>query len=206
MTSSTGARASISFTLPDDLVPGRYSLVLCDDPCTRPPGFLIAEVLNVGVQPEYPIVRYWPATEPAIRWLDDDALLNAPDGQSVTAADYRAGRFPPSTVAPAPPAPAVTASIPPAPTTTAARVVAPEPEARASAGPTAGRGRADWATLGGWLAGLAALALASALLMARARSGRRPPARAGQEGAADAESNGSEAPDVPDDEATLVRR
>lgn len=56
-----GRRASISFTLPDDLPAGHYSLVLCDDPCTRAPGLLAPEVLSVGVPPASA-----PTTSPAV--------------------------------------------------------------------------------------------------------------------------------------------
>ncbi|HEX6568315.1 MAG TPA: hypothetical protein VF015_04090, partial [Acidimicrobiales bacterium] len=99
------ARASVTFSRPDDLAPMAYTVVLCNDPCTAGLDYLWPEVVNVGVDPAYPIVRDWPLTDPAIRWLEDDALLAGPSGP-VTAADVRAGRVPtppPTTLgAPAP--------------------------------------------------------------------------------------------------------
>jgi hypothetical protein len=164
-----GRRATISFTLPSDVAPGHYQLILCNDPCTEAPGYLIPETLSIGVPPSYEVIRDWPATEPAIRRLEDDALLFSPDGQAVTAADYRAGRLPPPLTPPPSDAPA-------GPATT----VAPEPsrvaghEDRGTASGDAGRSARDegWAPLGAWLAGLAALALASGALVARGRHGR----------------------------------
>lgn len=178
-------RATISFTLPSDLSPGRYAPILCNDPCTEAPGYLIAEVLNVGVAPEFPIIRDWPATEPAIRWLEDDALLSTPSGQPVTAADHRAGRVPPPP--PLPPPPAVTAPTPAAEApvsrqagaadsrvTGDAPVTTADPDVsgvEVDPGPPVG-GDDGWRPLGAWLAGLAALALASGALVARRRSAR----------------------------------
>jgi hypothetical protein len=111
-------RASVAFTLPDDLAPRAYTVQLCNDPCTAGLGYFWPEPVNVGVDPAYPIVRDWPLTDPAVRWLEDDALLVGVDGAPVTAADVRAGRVPtaPPTGPPAPPGPAVPAASPaPAP-------------------------------------------------------------------------------------------
>lgn len=96
-------RASITFDLPSDLPPGNYQVVLCTDPCSAGPGNFWPEPVHVGVDPQHPVVRDWPLDEPMIRWLEDDALIWAPWGERVTAADVRAGRVqaPP----PAPPEP-----------------------------------------------------------------------------------------------------
>jgi hypothetical protein len=185
-----GRRATISFTLPSDVPRGHYQLILCNDPCTQAPGYLIPETLSVGVPPQYEVIRDWPATEPAIRWLEDDALLFSPDGQTVTAADYRAGRVPPPVTLPPPEAPAAPATtVAPEPSRVAgdarSRVPGEAPTAtarpaEADDGPGAASGAAGgtardegWAPLGAWLAGLAALALASGALVARGRHGRR---------------------------------
>jgi hypothetical protein len=101
-------RASVTFSLPDDLAPLAYTVQLCNDPCTAGLDYLCPEPVNVGVDPAYPIVRDWPLTDPAIRWLEDDALLVGPHGP-VTAADVRSGRVPMSPPQPSP-LPEVTAS------------------------------------------------------------------------------------------------
>ena len=102
-------RASVTFSLPDDLAPLAYPVLLCNDPCTAGLDYLWPEPVNVGVDPAYPIVRNWPLTDPAIRWLEDDALLAGPHGAPVTAADVRSGRVPTSPPQ-ARPLPEVTAS------------------------------------------------------------------------------------------------
>jgi hypothetical protein len=176
-----GRRASISFTLPDDVAPGHYALILCNDPCTEAPGYLIPEMLSVGVPPDYEVVRGWPATEPAIRWLEDDALLFGPSGEMVRAADYRAGRFPPpptlaptagpaTTVAEAPTSRVAGAARSRVPGEAPAPVVSRDP---APAHPQADADGGDWRPLGAWLGGLGALALVSGALVARGRRARR---------------------------------
>ncbi len=70
-------RASITFDLPEGLADGAYPLVLCNDPCTDAPGYFIVDAIHVGIDPPYPIVRSWALDDPAIRWLEDDALLLA---------------------------------------------------------------------------------------------------------------------------------
>jgi len=180
-------RATLSFTLPRDLSPGHYTLILCNDPCTESPGYLIPEVLNVGVAPEYAIIRDWPATEPALRWLEDDALVSGPSGQAVTAGDYRAGRVPPPPTFP--PSPAVAAPAPAAEAEAESSRVAGAAPSRvageapvttanpdvsgveADPGPPVG-GDDGWRPLGAWFAGLVALAVASAGLVARRRRAR----------------------------------
>lgn len=106
-------RVSIEFPLPDDLAPGEYFLDICDETCARLLGFFFPSSLYVGVDPPHPVVRDWPLTDPAIRWLEPDALLSGPDGQPVTAAEVRAGRVPPV------PSPAAAAMPPPLPEVTA---------------------------------------------------------------------------------------
>lgn len=83
-------RLGVTFDLPADLAPGSYWVNV--DPHV---GWMIGGTLQVGVDPAGPVVRDWPLTEPAIGWLDDEALLMGPDGRAITAADVRAGRIPP---------------------------------------------------------------------------------------------------------------
>jgi hypothetical protein len=129
-------RASITFDLPDDLAAGAYPIVLCNDPCTEAPGYFMADTLHVGIDPPYPIVRSWPLDEPAIRWLEDDALLSL-DGRQVTAAEVRAGTVRP----PAPPVIPVPAAAPSTVAPIAPRVAAsPDP---AGVGGTAGTAAAE---------------------------------------------------------------
>lgn len=106
-----GLRVSISFRLPDDLAPGAYRVALCNDGCRAGLGEFADSALHVGVDPPRPVVRHWPLTDPAIRWLDDGALLMDEHGRVHTAADVRAGRVPPPPAvvpAPAPDDPPVT--------------------------------------------------------------------------------------------------
>ncbi|HET8618412.1 MAG TPA: hypothetical protein VFM27_05615 [Acidimicrobiales bacterium] len=83
-------RLAVTFVLPADLAPGSYWVDV--DPRV---GWMIGGTLQVGVDPAGPVVRDWPLSEPAIGWLDDEALLVGPDGRAITAADVRAGRIPP---------------------------------------------------------------------------------------------------------------
>jgi hypothetical protein len=96
-------RASITFDLPADLPPAPYQVVICNEPCTTAGlGTFWPETVHVGVEPTSPVVRDWPLDEPIIRWLEDDALIRAPWGETVTAADVRAGMVePPPSTAPA---------------------------------------------------------------------------------------------------------
>src|SRR5690606_30036971 len=106
-------RVGVEFRLPAELPPGRHEVVVCNDPCTMTIGEILASSIYVGVDPPEPIVREWPLDEPAIRWLDGDALVlgSPPSSPAVTAADVRAGRI----VAPTPPRePATTPAPPPA--------------------------------------------------------------------------------------------
>lgn len=95
-------RASVTFDLPEDLPAGRYQVRFCNDPCTLGLANFSGELVHVGVDPDHPLVRDWPLTDPAIRWLEDDALLALPYGGSVTAAEVRAGSVPVPVPAPAP--------------------------------------------------------------------------------------------------------
>ena len=133
-------RVSIEFSLPRDLAPGLYFLDICDEACARRLGFFVPSTVSVGVDPAEPVVRGWPLTDPAIRWLEADALLDGPTGP-VTAADVRAGRVlaeptptaqgPPPAPVPAPEAPA-----------TRQRPSSPPPAVAGQRDP-AGRGAAD---------------------------------------------------------------
>jgi hypothetical protein len=89
-------RVSIEFSLPDDLPPGMYLVGACTAGCARDLGWFLPSELWVGIDPPYAVVRDWPLTDPAIRWLEPGALLSGPDGRPVTAADVRAGRVPPA--------------------------------------------------------------------------------------------------------------
>jgi hypothetical protein len=61
-------RASITFTLPSTLAPGRYDFLYCNDPCTTGLGDLIGGEVYVGVDPPAPLHRTWPPDEPM--WPD----------------------------------------------------------------------------------------------------------------------------------------
>jgi hypothetical protein len=102
-------RVGVTFRLPSGLAPGRYWVDVCDAGCDTYVGWLMGGPLSVGVDPLHPVVREWPLTDPAVRWLADDALLVGPGMQVVTAAQARSGQLPepvvPST-SPPPPEPA----------------------------------------------------------------------------------------------------
>jgi hypothetical protein len=111
-------RVAATFTLPSELAPGAYEIVVCNDPCTIGLGELLESTVYVGVDPPEPIVRDWPLDEPLIRYLDDGALLSDPLGGTVTAAEVRAGYRPtpvtvPVTVPPEPEPTARTATTDP---------------------------------------------------------------------------------------------
>jgi len=113
-------RLGVTFDLPPDLADGPYEVLFCNDPCTHGIGNFMSSWIHVGVDPDpaSPVVRDWPLDDPAIRWLEDDALLQLPSGGSITAAEVRAGEIPlvtdASPVAPSPAA-APPASSAPAP-------------------------------------------------------------------------------------------
>jgi hypothetical protein len=116
-------RISAEFQLPRGLAPGTYDVIVCNDPCTTTLGWIVGSFLYVGIDPPEPLVRPWPLDDPAIGFLDDDALVAAPvcegncddvDDSSITAAEIRAGyRPPPVTVPPEPAATAGTATTDP---------------------------------------------------------------------------------------------
>ena len=84
-----------TFDLPADLPDGPYEVLFCNDPCTPRLGNFMSSWIHVGVDPPCsPVVRDWPLDDPAIRWLEDDALLQLPSGGSITAAEVRAGEIP----------------------------------------------------------------------------------------------------------------
>jgi hypothetical protein len=84
-------RVSLSFRLPDQLVPGVYTVSYCNDPCTTGLGDLIGASVAVGVDPPRPVQREWLPDDPEITNLAEDALLTGPGG-SYTAGDLRTGR------------------------------------------------------------------------------------------------------------------
>ena len=137
-------RVSATFRVPRGLASGVYDVTVCNDPCTTTLGWLFGSPLHVGIDPAEPIVRAWPLDEPAIRYLDDDALVWDPvcragcndiDDWSVTAAEVRAGYRPTPITVPADATPA-------AASTTTTGPPASEPVAGAGKSP-AGRAGAD---------------------------------------------------------------
>jgi hypothetical protein len=188
-------RASVTFELPAELPPGNYQLALCNDPCTSGLEPLWPDTLHVGVDPEFPVVRQWPLTEPAIRWLEDDALLAAPGGAAVTAADVRAGRVPAVTSGMPTPgsSPASPSGGPVSPATSARTGIdgsdADTGEGRSGDGTGASRtepgdtgvpAEGDGGALAWWIATsvvvlLVGVAAVAAVTARRRRTGRRPP-------------------------------
>ncbi|NNE73460.1 MAG: hypothetical protein HKN26_07345 [Acidimicrobiales bacterium] len=77
-------RASITFELPDDLLPGMYFMGYCNVDCTRQLGDLIGGNLYIGVDPPAPLTRQWPASEPELVNLDPESIVTGP-GYSMTA-------------------------------------------------------------------------------------------------------------------------
>ena len=74
-------RASVTFDLPADLPAGRLRGAVLQRPVHRSRSrHFIGDLVHVGVDPDHPLVREWPLTDPAIRWLEDDALLALPSG------------------------------------------------------------------------------------------------------------------------------
>lgn len=97
-------RVSVEFSLPDDLAPGVYEVDVCTSGCDAPLGSFLPSPVHVGMDAPWPVTRDWPLSDPAIRWLEDDALIGTVGG-TVTAADVRAGRAvdpPPGMQAPLP--------------------------------------------------------------------------------------------------------
>lgn len=136
-------------------------MILCDRRCERGLGDLQPAPVWVGVDPPVPVVRDWPFTDPAVRWLADDAPLSGPGPAyvQVTVAELRSGAARPTTTAVAPPPPT---TAPPAP---AAEVAAPAPH-----GPSDDGGGAV-----PWLAGagvVAAVVAAPWWLLTRRRAHR----------------------------------
>lgn len=92
-----GKRISLTFRLPDNLIPGAYLVEVCQYPCATDgnrawSGYGWPSPIYVGIDPpagQRPI-RAWPNDDPAIGDLPDDALVYGPDGQTITAAELRA--------------------------------------------------------------------------------------------------------------------
>jgi hypothetical protein len=140
-------RVSATFRLPPGLAPGRYDVVVCNDPCTATLGLLVGSILYLGIDPVEPIVRRWPLDDPAIHHLDDDALVAAPvcegdcddiDDSSVTAAEIRAGYRPTPMTAPPEPEPAADASTTGPPGSRQVADAGTSPAGRAGADPAGG--------------------------------------------------------------------
>jgi len=155
-------RIALEFTVPPDLTPGPYEVVVCNDPCTQGFGDVIGATVFVGVDPATPIVREWPFEEPAFEKLADDALIAGP-GYTLTAGQIRAGDLDPQTFSDLP---HVDTSVP---TTEAARndQAAAEPDVRSVAAKPSTTRRAL-----PWVAGVAAVVLAF-LFVRRGGPGRK---------------------------------
>lgn len=65
-------RVDLTFEVPDDLAPGHYALVTCNDRCAKGLGDLTGGTLHVGADPTVPVVRQWPP--------DEFEIVNLPDG------------------------------------------------------------------------------------------------------------------------------
>jgi hypothetical protein len=140
-------RVSASFRLPRELERGTYQVIVCNDPCTTTLGYLVDSSVHVGIGPAQPIVREWPLDDPAIRHLDDDALVAAPvceadctglDDWTVTAAEIRAGYRPTPITAPREPAPPATSTTAPPTVTAPIADAGTSPAGRAGADPAGG--------------------------------------------------------------------
>jgi hypothetical protein len=117
-------RVSADFRLPRSLQPGAYGVAVQGRNPEQGLGYLQPDLVFVGVDPGGPLVRDWPLTDPAIRWLEDDALLSGQGLAPVRAADVRAGRIPPPPTIP-PPATVPTTVATSVPGTVAATVAPP---------------------------------------------------------------------------------
>lgn len=118
-------RVSADFRLPRALAPDTYAVLVRGRNPEQGLGYLQPDTLFVGVDPDGPLVRDWPLTDPAIRWLEDDALLVGPGFIPVRAADVRAGRLPaPTTIPPSTTVPTTIATTIPG---SVAATIAPPP-------------------------------------------------------------------------------
>jgi hypothetical protein len=91
-------RVSLTFTVPHDLAPGIYFVYLAEPTGTTMLGDMMGGTLHVGIDPLHRPSRLWPLDEPAIAELADDAQVWAMDsGETLTAAQVRAGDIPPPT-------------------------------------------------------------------------------------------------------------
>ncbi len=169
-------RLGVTFDLPPALPDESYEVLFCNDPCTHGIGNFMNSWIHVGVDPDpaSPVVRDWPLDDPAIRWLEDDALLQLPSGGSITAAEVRAGEIPLVTDAPPPVAPSPAAAPPASSAPAPARV-----QQSATAGSGATEADAETNTPAGddrsaawWVAGEVTVLVAGAAA-ALAWSGRR---------------------------------
>jgi hypothetical protein len=140
-------RVSAAFRLPQGLAPGVYDVTICNEPCTTTLGWLYDSPLYVGIDPVEPIVRAWPLDDPAIRSLDDDALVSAPVCEadcddigdwSVTAAEIRAGYRPTPVTVPADAEPAAGTATTGPPTSGPLANAGKSPAGRAGTDPAGG--------------------------------------------------------------------
>jgi hypothetical protein len=140
-------RVGVVFRLPRGLAPGTYDVIVCNEPCTTTLGWLVGSSLYVGIDPPEPIVREWPLDDPAIRHLDNEALVSAPvceadcddiDDWSVTAAEIRAGYRPTPITVPSEPAPATATSTTGPPASEPVANAGKSPAGRAGADPAGG--------------------------------------------------------------------
>ena len=159
-------RASVDFRLPRGLAPRDYGVIVCDRRCERTLGDLVPGPVWVGADPPTPVVRDWPFTDPAVRWLADDALMSGPGPVyfMTTAAEVRAGTA-------RPPAPRATTVATAPPTTAAPTAPPPRPDGDPAAAPS----RQDGAGPAPWVAAAAVVALAATApwwLLARRRAHR----------------------------------
>jgi hypothetical protein len=176
-------RASITFTLPEDLSAGTYQFDYCNEGCHEKLGDLVGGVLHVGVDPPHPVGREWPLDDPEVANLEPDAVLTGP-GFRVTAADVRAGRVPPAggALGQGPPSPLDTAvpststtGVPPTTTVPAADL---DDAHLAVSAPTTTPGAGSSATP--WLvAGAALLSVSGAGAVGRRRRGHLSPSSRG---------------------------
>ena len=137
-------RASITFTLPADIAPGRYYFAHCNAGCREGLGDLTDGTIHVGVDPGASRLRDWPLDDPEIANLEPDTMLGGPY-TNVSAGQVQAGEveIDPRTGFPAEPPPSPPSTTPPltassvtvAPPTTAPPRSAPSREATNTTGP-----------------------------------------------------------------------
>lgn len=86
-------RVSITFRLPAQLSPGIYFVDYCSSACEARFGDLIGGEFHVAIDPEYPVIRGWPISEPEIANLADDATITWLGHATITAGELRERRL-----------------------------------------------------------------------------------------------------------------